>query len=39
MKHKDANKNFDYTPITDRLGTVSWSDDSHPTNALKDEYL
>ena len=24
-QHKDANKNFDYTTIADRLRTVSWS--------------
>ena len=24
-QHKDANKNFDYTTIADRIGTVSWS--------------
>ena len=24
-QHKDANKNFDYTTIADRIGMVSWS--------------
>ena len=24
-------KNFDYTTIADRLRTVSWGNDSHPT--------
>ena len=28
-------KNFDYTTIADRLGTVSWSNDSHPTGMVK----
>ena len=30
-QHKNATKNFDYTTIADRLRTVSWSDNSHPT--------
>ena len=24
-QHKDANKNFDYTTIADRIGMVGWS--------------
>ena len=28
-------KNFDYTTIVDRLGTVSWRNDSHPTGVVK----
>ena len=28
---KNAIKNFDYTTITDRLRTVSWSNNSRPT--------
>ena len=27
-QHKNATKNFDYTTIADRLGTVSWGNDS-----------
>ena len=27
--------NFDYTPIADRLRTVSWSNNSHPTGVVK----
>ena len=28
---KNATKNFDYTTIANRLRTVSWSNNSHPT--------
>ena len=31
-------KNFDYTTIVDRLETVSWSKDSHPTGVVKPVY-
>ena len=37
-KHKNATKNFDYTTIADRLRTVSWSNDIHPTGAVKPIY-
>ena len=33
-QHKNATKNFDYTTIADRLGTVSWSSNSHPTGVV-----
>ena len=32
---KNATKNFDYTTIADRLRTVSWSNNSHPTGVVK----
>ena len=32
---KDATKNLDYTTIADRLRTVSWSNNSHPTGVVK----
>ena len=32
---KHATKNFDYTPIVDRLRTVSWSKNRHPTGVVK----
>ena len=34
--HKDATNTFDYacTTITDRLRTVSWSNNSHPTGVV-----
>ena len=32
---KTATKNFDYTTIADRLRTVSWGNDSHPTGVVK----
>ena len=35
---KNATKNFDYTTIADRLGTVSWSNSSHPTGVDKPVY-
>ena len=34
-QHKNATKNFDYTIIADRLRTVSWGNDSHPTGVVK----
>ena len=37
-QHKNATKNFDYTTISDRLRTVSWSSDSHPTCVVKLVY-
>ena len=33
---KNATKKFDYTAVTDRLRTVSWSTYSHPTGVVKD---
>ena len=35
---KNATKNFEYTTIADRLRTVSWSNDSHPTGVAKPVY-
>ena len=35
---KNATKNFDYTTIADRLRTVSWGNDSHPTGVVKPLY-
>ena len=37
-QQKTATKNFDYTTIADRLGTVSLSNDSHPTGVVKPVY-
>ena len=34
-QHKNATKNFDYKTIADRLRTVSWSNNSHPTGVVK----
>ena len=34
-QHKNAIKNFNYITIADRLGTVSWSNDSLPTGVVK----
>ena len=34
-QHKTATKNFDYTTIADRLRTVSWGNNSHPTGVVK----
>ena len=31
-------QNFDYTTIADRLRTVSWDNDSHPTGVVKPVY-
>ena len=35
---KNANKNFDYTTIADRLRTVSWSNSSQSTGVVKPVY-
>ena len=35
---KRPRKNFDYTTIADRLKTVSWGNDSHPTCVVKPVY-
>ena len=35
--HK-RHQNFDYTTIADRLWTVSWSNNSHPTGLVKPVY-
>ena len=37
-QHKNATKNFDDTTIADRLRTVNWSDNSHPTGVVKPVY-
>ena len=37
-KHENATTTFDYTTISDRLRTVSWSNDSHPTGVVKPVY-
>ena len=37
-QHKNANKKFDYTTILNRLRTVSWSNDCHPTGVVKHAY-
>ena len=37
-QHKKATKNFYYTTIADRLRTVSWSNNSHPTGVVKPFY-
>ena len=37
-QHKNAIKDLDYTTIADRLGTVSWSNSSHPTGVVKPVY-
>ena len=36
--HKNTTKNFDNTTIADRLRTVSWSNNSHPTGVVKSVY-
>ena len=36
-QHKNATK-IDYTTIADRLRTVSWSNNSHPTGVVKPVY-
>ena len=33
-----STKNFDYTTIADRLWTVNWGNDSHPTGVVKPVY-
>ena len=35
---KNDIKNFNYTMIADRLRTVSWSKNSHPTGVVKPVY-
>ena len=35
VQHKNVIKKFDYTTIVDRLRTVSWSNDRHPTGVVK----
>ena len=35
---KNDTKNFDYTPIADRLRTVSWSNSIHHTGVVKPVY-
>ena len=37
-QHKNATKNFDYTTITERLRTVSWSTNSYPNDVVKPVY-
>ena len=37
-QHTNAIKNFDYITIADRLRTVSWSNNSHPTGVVKPVY-
>ena len=37
-QHKNATKNFYYTTISDRLRTVSWSNNSYPTGVVKPVY-
>ena len=32
---KNVTENFNYTTIADRLRTVSWVNDSHPTGVVK----
>ena len=34
LQHKNTTKNFDYTTIADRLRTVSWSNNIHPTGVV-----
>ena len=38
MTTQNATKNFDCTTIADRLRTVSWGNDSHPTGVVKPVY-
>ena len=38
LQHKNAIKYFDYTTIADRPRTVSWGNDSHPTDVVKPVY-
>ena len=35
---KNPGKNFDYTTISDRIRTVSWGNDSHPTGVVVPVY-
>ena len=34
-QHKKRHQNFDYTTIADRLMTVSWINDNHPTGVVQ----
>ena len=35
---KKGHQNFDYKTISDRLRTVGWGNDSHPTGVVKSVY-
>ena len=37
-KQTTPKQNFDYTSIADRLRTVSWGNDSHPTGVVNPVY-
>ena len=37
-QHKNATKNLDYITIADRLRTVRWGNNSHPTGVVKPVY-
>ena len=37
-QHQNITKYFDYITIVDRLRTVSWSNNSHPTGVVKPIY-
>ena len=37
-QHKNATKNVDYIKIADRLRTVSWSNNNHPTGVVEPVY-
>ena len=37
-QHKDSIKRFDYTPLADRLRTVSWSNYWHQAGVVKPVY-
>ena len=36
--NRKRHEKFDDTTIADRLGTVSWGNDSHPTGVVKPVY-
>ena len=38
MTTQKRHQNFDYTTIADRLGTVSWGNDSQLTGVVKPVY-
>ena len=38
MTTQNVTENFDYTTIADRLRTVGWGNDSHPTGMVKPVY-
>ena len=38
VKTQQRHQNFNYTTIADRLMTVSWSNNSHPTGVVKSVY-